>query len=268
MKDCAYLGVDWSSGSWVAVGYGDYDTPLVDVYDDIEGVWIDHEGVAERIVVDVPIGLCETRESDDCRCEETDGELSRMCDDIARSFIGPRSSSVFTAPCQKAARMAAGGEPYETVNEANRDATGKGLMRQAANIAEGIVAVEDLLLDGEGDPETLVEGHPEVCFRAFNGEPLQHSKKSAAGVAERLSVLDSVPDYTSGDWRALAEELRDEHRRVDLDDLLDAMVLGLTARAPEEELWTLPRDPPTDHEGLPMQMVYRGTGPWSDPYGT
>jgi predicted RNase H-like nuclease len=44
---------------------------------------------------------------------------------------------------------------------------------------------------------------------------------------------------------------------VQLDDLLDALVLALTARAPPDQFRRLPPDPPTDAEGLPMQMVYR-----------
>jgi predicted RNase H-like nuclease len=263
-----HVGVDRAAGAWVAVGYAT-DTPAVSVHDCIADLWAAHGSTAERVVVDVPIGLCESldaklgTDSDaaDCGCVATDGELSRRCDDLARQVLGPRSSSVFTPPCREAARLAADGAPYAEVNATNRRHTGKGLMRQAANISGGIVEVDRLLRAGDGDPAVLVEGHPEVCFRSLAGRPLQHPKRDAAGVDERLSALERVDGYAPGDWRALARALRGTDRRVGLDDLLDAAVLALTARAPVDKLWTLPADPGEDCAGLPMQMVYRAAAP-------
>lgn len=57
----------------------------------------------------------------------------------------------------------------------------------------------------------------------------------------------------------LARNLADEGYSVGLDDLLDPLVLAVTAAAPEDEFQALPTDPPTDGTGLPMQMVYRRT---------
>ena len=133
-----YIGVDWDSGAWVTVGYPDTGRAEPAVFDTIEDLWREYGTTAERIVVDVPIGLCESHDAAD-GCVETDGELSRRCDDLARNVLGPRSSSVFTAPCRDAARAAANGAEYSDVNETNRNRTGKGLMQQAANIAPGIV---------------------------------------------------------------------------------------------------------------------------------
>ena len=96
-----------------------------------------------------------------------------------------------------------------------------------------------------------------MCFRALNGTSLEHSKHTAAGVAERLAVLRNVDKYTRGDWRTVARELGSEGHRVGLDDVLDAFVLALTACAPKEEFHRLPSYPPHDAEELPMQMVYR-----------
>lgn len=163
---------------------------------------------------------------------------------------------MFTAPCRKAVELAADDVPYRKVNEANRDHTGKGLMRQAANIAPCIFEVDELLR-AEGDPDVLVEGHPEVCFRAFGDSDLDHSKKTAPGVDERLSLLQSTGEYKQGTWRRLAGELADEGHSTGLDDLLDALALAVTAGASCDELQKIPEDPPQDEEGLPMQMVYR-----------
>jgi predicted RNase H-like nuclease len=134
-------------------------------------------------------------------------------------------------------------------------------MRQAANIAGGIVEVERLLL-GAGDPDVLVEGHPELCFRALAGQPLGHSKRTAPGMAERLAALEAATAYEPGGWRRLAAGLADRGLGVGTDDLVDALVLAETARAPGGEFHRLPADPPTDAEGLPMGMVYRRERPF------
>ena len=86
-----------------------------------------------------------------------------------------------------------------------------------------------------GDSERVVEGHPEVRFRAFNGEALSYKKKSALGVDERLSTLDTVPEYSEGDWRTVAKQLKNTVFEIGLDDVLDAFALALTAYAPDEE---------------------------------
>ncbi len=253
-----FVGVDWSSGAWLAVVYGDDgDPPEAFVSEHISEVWEEFGESASRIVVDVPIGLCESSETNDCACVVDDeGKLSRECDDLGRSAIGSQYRSVFTAPCREAARLAADGAEHAEVSSVNRSATGKGLTQQAANICAGTVDVEELLL-GAGDSDRVVEGHPEVCFRAFNGEALAHKKKSALGVDERLSALETVPEYSAGDWRAVVNQLGETVFDIGLDDVLDAFALALTACAPVEEYRRLPENPPTDAKGLPMQMMYR-----------
>jgi len=167
MTERTAIGVDWASGAWLAVVFSGSDLSETRVFDEIETLWDTYQEMVDRIVVDVPIGLCESRDAATYCCEETDGELSRQCDDLARTVISPRSSSVFTPPAREAARMAAGDDDsYSVVNTLNKELTGKGLMQQAANISDSIVEVEDLLLEGGGEPDVLVEGHPEVCFRA------------------------------------------------------------------------------------------------------
>lgn len=257
------IGADRADGSWIAVGYTANGAVEAALFDNIGDLWNAHGVTARRIVVDVPIGLCGSRDDDPACCVETDGERSRRCDDLARPVIGPRSSSVFTAPSRPAARLAAEGAEYSEVNEMNRSHTGKGLTQQAANIAPGIVEVEEFLLDTEAT-DTVFEGHPEVCFRAFGSTPLSHSKKTAPGVVERLSLLESVPEYTEGSWRTVVQSVADSDVEPAVDDVLDALALALTARAPDDAFHHLPSDPPTDTKGLPMEMVYRRAKPFSE----
>ena len=260
-----YVGVDWSSGVWLAVAYSDdRDDPEGFVAEEISEVWTEYGASASRIVVDVPIGLCEPDESGDGGCVvDEDGQLSRECDDLGRSVIGDRYRSVFTAPCREAARLAADGIEHAEVSDVNRSVTGKGLTQQAASICKGIVDVEELLLNME-DSEPFVEGHPEVCFRAFNGEPLSYRKKTALGVDERLSAFETVPEYSDGDWRTVVQQLDGVEFDIGMDDVLDAFALALTACAPDKEYRQLPENPPTDARGLPMQMVYRSETPFAE----
>lgn len=254
------VGVDRASGAWVTVVYNERTTsPEIEIFDEICKIWDTYGDTSRRIVVDVPIGLCESKDAVDCPCgrSEDGEEITRECDDLARKAVGNQYRSVFTAPARGPAELAANGETeHAEITKRNEELTGKGLSKQAANISKGIVEVE-MLLKNDADPEILVEGHPEVCFRAFNGEPLEHSKKTAPGVDERLSAIESTAEYTAGDWRKLAESLQHEDRAVALDDLLDALVLALTACAREEEYKTLPAKRTMDARGLPMQMVYR-----------
>ena len=73
---------------------------------------------------------------------------------------------------------------------------------------------------------------------------------------ERLRALEHNTEYEQGTWRCLAETLGENGNETGADDLLDALSLALTARAPADEFHQLPPNPPTDAAGLPIQMVY------------
>jgi len=71
-----FVGVDWSSGAWLAVAYSDErDTLEAFASKEIDEVWEVYGESASRIVVDVPIGLCESLESNDCPCVEDMGKF-------------------------------------------------------------------------------------------------------------------------------------------------------------------------------------------------
>ena len=58
--------------------------------------------------------------------------------------------------------------------------------------------------------------------------------------------------------RALLERLLGEHRRKDVqaDDLLDALVGYVTARAKTAAIQRVQGSPACDDRGLPMEMLY------------
>ncbi|AWB27968.1 DUF429 domain-containing protein [Halococcoides cellulosivorans] len=267
VRDWTHVGVDRDGDTWLAVGIT-ADRIEAYPYDSIDDLWDDHAD-AERIVVDVPIGLVGDLAADDPAGSIVDGDLERECDGRAREVVDSRSASVFTPPARPTVRAAAETDAgHATLSRLNELATGKGLSIQAASIADVIGEVDELLRD-TADPSVLIEGHPEVAFRAFDEGPLDHSKHTAPGVAERLDRLGTVRDEVP--WRRLARELAAEGHDAGLDDLLDALALAIVACAPDDEFHRLPSrdasaestdDLPRDDRGLPMAIAYRRAEPF------
>jgi predicted RNase H-like nuclease len=78
-------------------------------------------------------------------------------------------------------------------------------------------------------------------------------KKTPTGVEERLAVL-------ARRWRPARqafEQAMKAYRRAEVgrDDILDAMVLAVTASLPAGRRTTLPASPRRDEKGLRMEMV-------------
>jgi predicted RNase H-like nuclease len=251
MAEDRYLGVDWSSGSWFAVAFGPEGFESAAVYDEIGGLWAAYEERATRVFVDIPIGLIEQ------------GEEGRRCDELAREVLGPRSASVFTPPVREATRK----RRYPAAQRVNERKSGRGLSKQAFAISDGIAAVDELLQNVPEARTAFTESHPEVCFRALAGEPLDHSKKKAGGYAERMRTLAEFDHEAAPVVQAAAEAAGDSE--VTVDDILNAVVLAYAARPGPGEIHSLPPDPPTDPKGLPMRIVYRAEEPLvADDVGT
>lgn len=192
---------------------------------------------ASVILVDIPIGLPS----------ET---ANRDCDTEARKLLGRRASSIFPAPC----RAALEAESYEHACEVNERLTGRKLSIQCWNIVPKIREA-DALLRGRGRARLrLRESHPELCFATLNGgRPMSRGKKTIAGFEERLAVLQRR-------WRpatVAVEQALAAYKRADVgrDDILDAMVLAVTASLPAGRRGSLPARPRRDEKGLPMEMV-------------
>lgn len=183
------------------------------------------------LAIDIPIGLL-------------DG--SRACDKAARKLLGqPRGTSVFAAPCRRAA--------LATTNHADASATnlritGRGLSRQAWGIVFKIRQVDDAIT-----PECqqwAFEVHPEVCFWALaGGRPMVHRKKTDAGLRERLVLLRCVfPD--------IERHLEQRPSGVGKDDLLDAAVAAWTAIRLYEGKSHRVCEPEVDDRGLEAAIWY------------
>jgi len=234
IKKPFYVGADGCKGGWFAVVINQEGQWQAELFESISKLWEKYRE-ASSILIDIPIGLREY------------GPLERICDIEARKLLGrPRASSVFRPPCRQAV--------YEAILEAktkNSQITGKSLPNQTLSIIPKIREVDKLVLSNVEARESIKEVHPEVCFWALAGRPMQHKKDEKEGISERRKVLRSKNSHTVEIFDyAVANFKRKEVAR---DDILDALAAAITALGP---IKSLPETPEFDEKGLPMQMLY------------
>ncbi|SEJ51660.1 DUF429 domain-containing protein [Demequina mangrovi] len=199
-----YLGIDACKKGWVVVVVD--DAGWVDAFVAPDIAVAERGGItdfgATTMVVDIPIGIPDSG--------------ARRADQLSRKFIKPRGSSVFPVPV-RAALIA---PTYEAARAASIAASGKSLSAQAYAIRERILDVDRHVASAR---IPLLEGHPEVSFRAMAGAGLDHPKKSEAGAALRQQLLAGRGiDVPFGIERDLPGASR--------DDVLDAAAMAWTAR--------------------------------------
>jgi predicted RNase H-like nuclease len=234
-----FVGAGLCADGWVAVVHGTDGFDHAGVFAEFGGLWGRYEETADRIAVPVPVGLHER------------GEEPRPPERLSRELLGPRRSAVYDAPVREATRK----QRYQTASRVNERKAGRGLAREAFEDSAAVAEVDELLSAIPEARPVVVETHPELCFRAFRGEPLEYDGRTAAGYAERLRTLAGFDPDAPVDLVAAAEATGGHE--VTVADVLDATALALTVRPGPGELRSLPEDPPNDSEGLPMRMVYR-----------
>lgn len=195
------MGVDGAPRGWVGTVWNGitlnvlYRTTLVELFEAAERPSI--------VAVDMPIGLVETG--------------ARRAETSTRAFLGARRSSVFPSPV-RAVVVGSDYADYPAANQLARGLAGKGLSRQSFAL---FPKIDEVARWHESTDVTVCEVHPEVSFQALAGAPLQASKKTPAGVAERRRLLAGVgllPNNQEGwGWARI-------------DDVLDAAVATWTAR--------------------------------------
>jgi predicted RNase H-like nuclease len=249
MSGESVAGVDWASGDWLAVVIENGDSVDYLLESDFSSIW-ESDRDFNRILIDVPIGLPHDDET---------LEKREKLDSAARTVTG-RTSSVFPVPSRAACQKAMKGLDYETVAEQNQEDITKGLTWQSYYIAAGIGEIDEFLRDNEAAKETIIESHPEVCFRGLLGHQLSHSKKSAQGIGERLDALNGDLDDPGAVFGQICRDLVGEQTDIDADDVMDALGLGVVACHSREELRFLPdSEEYRDGEEIPIQMAY-----WSE----
>lgn len=173
--------------------------------------------------VDMPIGLFDDHRPG-----------GRDADRAARTELGPKHNSVFSAPprCVLGTRTLA-------------QARGRGgrLTLQTLNLLPRIEDVDRVMTPAL--QARVFEVHPELSFAAMNGgRPVLAPKRTARGAEERLALLARagvpVPERPSG---------------AALDDLLDACALSWSAgRIARGEARRVPDVATYDRRGLRMDV--------------
>lgn len=228
------LGIDGCRGGWVVAARRSDGALELQVRPTLAAALAAHPGAAHGFI-DMPIGLPEAR--------------PRACDGLARRLLGSRASTVFPVPCRRA--IYAG--DYARACEVNQQCQGRRLSRQLWNLVPKIIEVDGLVRT-ETDFPRLHESHPELCFAALNGgRPLLSKKRESAGRHERLALFESLQPGVV----AVCEDAAVTLRRFGAmpDDVLDAVVLALSAALPRARWRVLPDPPARDGLGLPMAIV-------------
>lgn len=233
-----YLGIDGCPGGWFCVEIDTnnrWSAALI-----ASGEVAPVVATAESALIDIPIGLLDS------------GSEERVCDREARRALGgKRGSSVFPAPV----RASLGARDYDEALAIHRRCTGRGISKQSWMITPKIKVIDDLLQFDAGLRGVLRESHPEVCFHALNdATPMRFNKKTAQGLDERMTVLRRF--FPNAD--AVLEDATMNYRRkqVARDDIVDALVLAVSARLGGGCYSTLPANPAHDSVGLAMEIVF------------
>jgi predicted RNase H-like nuclease len=233
-----YIGVDACRKGWFAVSMGPNNVWEIGIFDSIG----DLLNACQRnalILIDIPIGLPDNGK--------------RKCDVEARKILKKRAASVFPVPCRQAIHA----DTYKKACRINQKILGVKLSMQTWNISEKIREVDDLLCSNDKARRSMRESHPEICLWALADQrPMTHYKKSNRGFAERRKLLKRINPATE----KIVNSAMQRFLRKDLarDDILDAIVLGISAASGKKSLDTIPKNPPRDAVGLPMEIVYSG----------
>jgi predicted RNase H-like nuclease len=232
------IGVDACKKGWVAVLLDPDNCWQVEIFNTFEDLYNAFDG-KHLILIDIPIGLPQAGK--------------RQCDVETRKILKNRAASVFPAPCRQAVQA----QTYDGACRINQKILGVKLSVQTWNIAKKIREVDDLLCRNKKARPWVRESHPEVCFWSLAGEKsMTHYKKSDRGIAERLGLLKRINPVAENIFNFANKQFL--RKNLAQDDVLDATVLAVTASAGMDALVTIPKNPPRDAMGLPMEIVYQG----------
>lgn len=231
-----YVGIDGCKAGWFAAALTENGVKPY-LHNSFAEAWNYHKG-AQSIFVDMPIGL------------PTSG--ARTADLEARRSLPPHlKSSIFNVPARQAVFV-------ETKTEArsiNHKLTGKSLSAQSLGLCAKIREVDDCMQRHPEARGAIRESHPEVCFCLLSPTMPRYAKKDLLGSLERLRIIGLFIDEAEN----FLAEARHRHPRshVASDDMLDALVLAISAKECKETPLFFPADmntPPEDETGLPMAI--------------
>ena len=236
MKSKIIAGIDGCKGGWVCA-LRHTDSAAIEI---CRLIRLD-EILAQRprpvvIAIDMPMGLLDGARRG-----------GRACEVAARLAMPGKSSSVFSAPC----RGALAATTYAQALRLNR-ASGPdhvGLSKQAFHLLPKLRELDGLITPAR--QKRIVEAHPELAFARLNGgTPVLAPKRRPEGRAARIELLRKAGVDPAPALAALPRKL------AAADDILDALVLTLTAQRRLEGNHTMLEDRARDARGLKMAICF------------
>lgn len=229
-------------GVWLAAAYTGATFDHAVVLESVGELWSRYEESAAAIAIDVPVGL-------------EAATAPRPNERAAVAHLGDRRGAVVPAPVREAARK----QRYATAARVHERKTGRDLPEAAFERVRAVATVDEFLTAIDDARDVVVEAHPDLCYRAFAGDPPTEPPDVAAGYADRMATLAAFDVDAPPTVQSVAEATAGHD--IPIPAVLDAVALALTVRPGPGDLRTLPADPPTDEAGLPMQYVYRREAP-------
>lgn len=194
-SDADAIGIDGCPGGWIAAVLTGRTVTWRFAEVDRIGELVPPDVV---VGIDMPIGLLESGD--------------RQCDALARQALPGAASRVFTTP-PRAVLEAGPTAPNDVAQALARELSGRGVSRQALNLAPRILALDAHL--ATLPTHRAIEVHPEVSFAELAGRVLAR-KKSTHGEQERRQALVAwLPDVDA--------LLGTRPRAVPVNDALDAL---------------------------------------------
>ena len=198
------IGIDGTSSGWIAsIGNSKNKCLSVITYsEDLSELLSDYPGSV--VVIDMPIELNKKN-------------YLRECDILAKKYLGKKfQSSIFIPPLKRVLKCS----NYQEANKLSKEITGKGLSKQSWHLKKKITEVQGLCKLSN----KIYEGHPECSFKMLKNKALVAKKKSVLGIFERFNLLKKA----GLDPLSISLKLED-NSMIKIDDILDSMVLFLTA---------------------------------------
>ena len=185
-----------------------------------------------RLYVDVPIGL---------------PDVERRLESLVRRRQSVRAGSLFSVPCRQAVYASS----YQSACDINLAVTGKKLSKQSWFLCRKIREVDGFLRQQSHARRRVMESHPELAFGVLNRSVLKTSKKTRAGIEERLAILGRArPDARE---LFISAENSFPRRQLGRDDIVDAMVLMVVGLGRKQRLVVPSQN--RDAHGIPIRMI-------------
>ena len=225
------IGVDGCKGGWVACWREDCALKF-QIFTHFK-LLVDTFGDQTRIAVDMPIGL-----------PDLVGAGGRGPEGLIRPLLGTRKSSVFSIPSRRAVYTQTYPEACEAAFETSNPQ--RKISKQGFFLFSKIREIDAALCADKTLRLRVFETHPELIFCKLKNQPLQFSKKTMEGAAERTELLRQF-GLPVGDWPKL--------KGAALDDIIDAAACLVTAEQISAGVaQSFPPNPALDSLGIPIAI--------------